>query len=103
MKAQLKPVKVWMPHKDEDIKDMEDNKFAGAMRVYVGSLHVGWAVPTATEPEELFKLQANKLLIYMDWNDTLELTKIDKKGRPLQVILDNVELVCKEFLNKMCK
>jgi hypothetical protein len=99
MKAILKPVKVWSPHQD---KSYEDEQFItkGTMRVYVGNLFIGRVTPVTTEPEELFKFEAYKLLYYMDEHDNI--IKFSKsKGKPLQEILDGVELIFKDFLNKI--
>jgi len=109
MKAQLKEVKVWMPHKKVKNPLEEEFQVPGSMRVYVGSFEVGWVEPTTTEPEELFTLHTNKLLMMIDWNDTLIEHYVTvngrkrKTGKPLQQILDSVELVFKDFLNKIVK
>lgn len=109
MKAQLKEVKVWMPHKENKDPIQDEFQIPGAMRVYVGSFEVGWVEPTSTEPEELFALHTSHILRDIDWNDTLiehYVTvngKRRKVGKPLQEILDNVELVMKDFLKKVVK
>lgn len=94
MKAQLRQVKIWTPPEDKGKPEFED----GRMRVYIGSLHVGWVEPSSTEPEELFRFCPIKLLFYLD-----EAALIDRtKEFVLQEILDNIELLFKEFINKIC-
>lgn len=110
MKAVLKEIRVWTPHRDKTREEhIIINK--GMMQVYVGQLYVGWVIPTTTEPEELFEFDAEDFMYKIDIAGSLIDTGVTidvngrkkKKGRPLQEILDNIELVMKDFLKKVVK
>jgi len=100
MKAKLKPIKEWAPHEEVNT-GAERHSPDGSMRLYVGSLYAGWVEAITTEPEELFKFHASKLLIYMDEKSLLTVD-VKRRGVPLQEIKDNVELLFIDFVNKIC-
>lgn len=97
MKAELREVKAWSPYEDKDrTTEFNDGK---RLRIYVGKEHVGWAEVVTTEPEELFSFDAVGTFERFDFNENLFKTR----GMPLQEILDDIELVFKEFLKRIAK
>src|SRR5580765_3039924 len=98
MKAVLKKVKCWT-EKDNDQPELESK---GYLRIYVGSLFVGHAIPARKKGDDrrdLYEFDSAKGLYHI-----INMGEVGTlKGRELQEILDDVELAFKELLKKIAE
>ena len=97
MRAKLKKVHVWTEKDSYKDKDAELEAM-GYLRVYVGQLFVGHAVPVK-QNSDLYTFDSARGLYHIV-NMTTELSI---KGKQLQVILDDFELAFRELLKKIAE